>query len=349
MHIAKASGVSFVVWLFSFAAPAQQPAPGPPETPRHALIEIVTGGEKGFMKHLTLEVLESLKKPGNMQTSAMLKGLGMDASFAGKGLQAFETGPILFTFNEPAEHKTLEVHVENDDLNGEEDDLELSLHSLQDGQEQVEDWQAFASHFTVSMKRQANIWRLNKITVRAEFPIGDPTFIDTLFKKTTGDGVTGMAATLPETQTNTAVKVDLHSDANPLASSQQVPPEMIVRWLGLAESTFALQNPEKGFTCSFSELSHESAGFGAGQLAKGDEYYGYRFTLSNCEGKPAGSFRITAEPMVPLANAKAFCVNATQNVRSSDDGRGATCITSGKAWTGVGSVSLSMPLSTEVK
>src|SRR5260370_31851707 len=219
MHIAKASGVPFVVWLLSFAAPAQQPGPGPQETTRHALIEIVSGGGKGFMKNLRVEVLESLKKPGNTQTSAMLKGLGMDASFAGKGLQAFETGPILFTFNEPAEHKTLEVHVENDDLNGEEDDLELSLHSFQDGQEQVEEWQAFASLFTVSMKRQANIWRLNKITVRAEFPIGDVTFIDTLFKKTTGEGGTGMAATLPDTQTNTAVKVDLHSEANSLQPS----------------------------------------------------------------------------------------------------------------------------------
>jgi hypothetical protein len=59
-------------------------------------------------------------------------------------------------------------------------------------------------------------------------------------------------------------------------------------------------------------------------------YNGYRFSLTGCQGRPAGSFQILAEPAVVAPNAKAYCVDATQNLRASEDGRGATCLAMGK-------------------
>ena len=52
-------------------AQTQAPAP-PPQTPRQALIEIITGGEQGAMKHLTVEMQKSLQGDGKNNSSPQL-------------------------------------------------------------------------------------------------------------------------------------------------------------------------------------------------------------------------------------------------------------------------------------
>ncbi|HZD95154.1 MAG TPA: hypothetical protein VE133_12920, partial [Candidatus Sulfotelmatobacter sp.] len=57
-------------------------------------------------------------------------------------------------------------------------------------------------------------------------------------------------------------------------------------------------------------------------------YNGYRFTLSGCEYRPAKVFRVIAEPVA--GKGKAYCSDHTNNLRTSDDGRGMTCLISGR-------------------
>src|SRR5438128_503626 len=119
---------------------AQQPAPAP-QTARQALIEMFTGGEKAFSKHLTVEVQQLLKKPEYKRAAAMM-GMYSAASHT-PGIQFFENGPVLVSVDEPGEHTKFEVRVDGDDLSGEEDTLTLSPHTFKDGQEQDVPWGFF--------------------------------------------------------------------------------------------------------------------------------------------------------------------------------------------------------------
>jgi hypothetical protein len=308
--------------LVSLSAIAQQPAPSPPQTARQALIEIITGGEKALQKHLTVEVQQALTKNGGGPAAAMLKGLGSAGFGARPGMQVFETGPVLLALNEPAEHKKMEVHVESDDLSGEEDILDLSFHTYADGQEQSEPFQ-FVSHFAVGMKRQQGIWRINTISVQTDFPVGDADFLDKLFgpATATGTGFSGVRVSGPPLRSETP---------EPAAPD----PGIVIEMLAIAEGNYAIEHPETGFTCSWTDLLDASkATFSSltvdPDLARG-RANGYKFAITGCEGKPAGSFQISAEPLVITPGTKALCTDATRNVRFSEDGRSSTCISSGK-------------------
>jgi hypothetical protein len=326
MPTLRVSSALFAASFLSLSFAAQKPEPGALQTPRQALIEMITGGEKGITKHLTIEVQQALKKTGNAQASTFFLG-GVSGMYTGAGqaLQTFESGPVLLAFNEPAQHKKFEVHVDNDDLSGEEDNLDLSLHSFTDGQEQTEEWQLLASHFTVSMKRQEGTWRLNKISIGAELPVGEAAFIEKMFGKASGGQAAGVGLKTPTAETHVALSFGLPDEA-----PQGMAPEQVVMMIGFAESSFARIHPDTGFTCSLSELEETSKMMGVDQQVNTGTYGGYKFALAGCEGKPAGSFQITAEPIMTKPGGKAFCADATQNVRVSDDGRAATCLSSGR-------------------
>jgi hypothetical protein len=180
----------------------------------------------------------------------------------------------------------------------------------------------------VSLKKEQNVWRLNKVSTTLEFPIGSAEFLKALTKSTEGEGhVAGMYTYNASVGTATA-----SAAAAPSAASPALPIEQVLMMLGFAEQAFARQHPEAGFTCSWSDLQDPAVSMGLDKQITAGTYNGYRLSLSSCEGHPAGSFRLIAEPMA--AQGKAFCVDATQNVRSSDDGRGSTCLSSGKVTNG---------------
>src|SRR5262249_41687402 len=163
---------------------AQRQAQAPPvQSPRQALIEMITGDQKAMGKHLTVEVQQLLEK-SNPAAAQVLEILHQVRGQAGTDVQTFETGPVLLAINQPRERKKLEVRVENDDLSGNEDTFELSVHSvLESSDQEPEDWEAFLHHFTVNLKKQAGIWRLNKVGVSVEFLVGDPEFLKKTFLK----------------------------------------------------------------------------------------------------------------------------------------------------------------------
>jgi hypothetical protein len=265
------------------------------------------------MRHLTVEMQKSLQAKGN-KTFAQNFAVFDEIKAGSSAFQVFDTGQVLLSFNEPGTSEKLEVHVESDDLNGDSDDIELSFHQIRDGVEVDSTYTDLLSHFTLGLKRQENIWRLNEISVNMKFPVGDPAWLDKMGKDMAGDGMFG-------------AKI---GPTNGKTESPQMSADQAVMMLGFAEQAYAERHPEAGFTCSLAELGKATSFNLDEHIFEGEPYNGYKFTLSACQGKPVESFHVIAEPLAPGAGAKAYCTDATRNVRSSEDGRGATCLTSGK-------------------
>jgi hypothetical protein len=103
--------------------------------------------------------------------------------------------------------------------------------------------------------------------------------------------------------------------------------------VGMAQLTFARIHPEVGFTCTLTDLANPNPLNLDPRIFSGEPYRGYKFTLSGCQDKPSGSFRLVAEPISPAAGARAYCTDATNNVRTSADGLGSSCLASAKLAT----------------
>jgi hypothetical protein len=292
------------------------------QTPRQAMIEMFTGGEALFKKHLTVEMqsrLANLMKgsldnaPNPLQVLA-----GPDTSGSDK-MQAFEQGAILFAINNSQEHERYEIQIYTEEARGDNHIMGLSLHLVRGG---VEQEMPGALRFVLELKRQEGIWRLNAITVSATLPVGDPRILERSWWS-------------PALSTATGGAVD---PANPPVLVEDRPrmsPLRAVRMIGMAENIYAQKHPGLGYTCSMADLVNVGRGmdeegmykFMDAEFADG-VYNGYRYSLSGCENKPARIFHVIAEPVA--GRGKAYCSDNTNNLRTSDDGRGTTCLISGK-------------------
>jgi len=157
---------AFLLLVFSSAFVfAQTQAPTPrPQTPRQALIEMITGGHEGAMKHLTLEMQKSLQGDGKNSPIAQLATF--DQIKAGSSdFQVFETGQVLLSANDAKNNEKFEVRIDSDDLSGDTDNMDVSFHQFRDGVEQDIPYAAMLSRFTVGMKKQENVWRLNELSI----------------------------------------------------------------------------------------------------------------------------------------------------------------------------------------
>ena len=218
----------------------------------------------------------------------------MSATSNGKQPEAFETGPILFSVNNPETNSRIELHLDSEEFRGEEDEMEVSVHSFHAG---VEERMPVHMHLMLSMKLQQEIWRLDAITVSAKLPLGDPHLFDQSM---------WMA---PMIAGNTA---DL---GNVLAGDPPKPkitPIRAVRRMALAENIYAQKHPDTGFTCAISNLVNVGHGLDDGEPYKfvdpefaGGVYNGYRFALRGCDGRPSKSFQVVAEPI--NGKGKAYC------------------------------------------
>ena len=340
MHAMRMFAFLFLVVLASTTPiDAQEKASAPqPQTPKQALLEIIHGGQSAVMKHLTVDVQQLLAKPENKSATM---GLAMFDAFkaqAGGDLQTFETGPVLLAVNEPRQHQKFEIRVENDDLNGDQDTLDLSLHETRDGQEQRDELGFFSTRISVIMNSQQDVWPLSSIKMGFEIPVGNAEFLQqTFLKPMNSAGVTSIGVNIPQSTADgmTGMKVGAE-DALPqhettfVLKPADMPPELLVVVLGMAETSFAKAHTDVGFTCSLADLAGQSSELGIDHKISSGVYNGYKINLAGCQGKPAGSFQISLKPASSGAAGKAYCVDATQNVRVSDDGRGATCLVSGR-------------------
>src|SRR6476660_8960297 len=115
---------------FVFAGIAGKSSAFRDQSPRQALIEMLSGGEAPFKKHLTVEMqgkLQNLMKASLDNAPSPLQVLlGVNSSTT--KFQAFDLGPILFAFYNPQEHQRYEITIDREDRRGDQDIMELSLH-----------------------------------------------------------------------------------------------------------------------------------------------------------------------------------------------------------------------------
>src|SRR5262245_57391207 len=104
----------------------------PRQSPRQAVVEMITGGDDAFKKHLTPEVQQKLDEmqrntpPGSVGPVQVLQS----ARAGDKNFEAFEAGPVLFSLNNPQDRQRWEVRIDGDDLRGDVDEMDLSLHAF---------------------------------------------------------------------------------------------------------------------------------------------------------------------------------------------------------------------------
>jgi hypothetical protein len=208
--------------------------------------------------------------------------------------------------------------MEADDLSGDLDTMQLSIHLFKDGQEQSI---PFMPILVVGLKQQENLWRLNEIGGSARLIVGDPKFFADLLKFQQSD-----EQEAPQHKKS-------REEAVEKPERPKLPASSVVSILAYAEMSYAQSNPETGFTCNIGDLA---AMQGSGlsevldpQVGTGT-YNGYRFAVTGCDGRPASVFHIIAEPLTVGSGSQAFCTDPTHNIRTSDDGRGSTCLASGR-------------------
>lgn len=311
MSSRKAFRVIVIFGALAAVASAQQPTML--QTPRQAVIEMMSGGDTGLMKHLTLEVQNKFAHAP--QDSTLMSAIAMARA---TGLfQSFESGPLLFVIDNPQQNEKIEVRIDSDSVRGDVDNMELSFHAFRDGKEEN---LPVGFKVALNLKQQMELWRLNAVTVSVRVPVGDPKFFDgPLFNPGMMARARSLGPDPAASSSDTAVKI------TPLRG---------VRLIGLAENLYAQKHPDAGFTCNMADLVNIGKGIDEGESYSfvdpefaGGVYNGYRFTLRGCGSKPASAYEIVAEPL--NGKGKAFCSDATRSLRSSNDGSGATCLATG--------------------
>jgi hypothetical protein len=314
--------------LFTSLANGAQAAP---QTARQALIEMLFSKTPGtFEKHLPQATRAALRKARADSGTSMLDGFSMltgRLSAVGQQMQTFEAGPTLMLIEDPQQHTKFEVTVERDDLRGEDDEIELGFRGYKDGETQTA---GTKFRFTLTMKQEAGLWRLNNITVAVGVSLTDPDFLKAM---TTGIKPT-TSASLGTSQVSMSappVAMDAMSASNESAAVGGV------RTLNTAEVTYAASFPAHGFTCALLDLGGMGGGGGPSEhqamlvdprLASGRKN-GYVFRLSGCDGTPATRYSLSAVPSDANSGTRAFCSDESAVIRFSADGKAESCLNSG--------------------
>jgi TonB family protein len=278
------------------------------QTGRQALIEMLFGEAPGHLeKHLpdlTRQTIDKLKQANGSQGSQGIPGmfslLAAQSKAGGAKFETFDSGATFFSIKEPAgiTYEKIYATVERDEMAGGEDQIELALHMISDGKE--ENLLPIIFRLTFVMKLESGVWRLNEVRGMARFPLADPVFLKALVEH--------------QFRQNEEIAV------------------MSVRQVINAEKSY--QFAQGSFSCTLSDLG--TAGKAAGatkriylydQQLAGGKKSGYTFTISGCD---ASHYRVVAEPEVADAGLRAYCSDESGTVRSSVDGKAATCLASGE-------------------
>ena len=274
----------------------------PPQTARQALIEMFTGKRvDSLQRHLPEATLRALGgKGGNSQNSLIfqISMMAHQAQAQQNRLQTFDVGPILMSTEQNNGREKFELIVERDDLQGEEDQIELSLKDYENGELQV---LPVIPRIIFLMQQEKEIWRLSKITLQGEFPLSDPDYLKGL-----------------QDRQNKSLENMTRFSLN-----------AIVR----AENSYAAKNSDRGYSCKLNDLFSTNFKAGSEQLfnpdlAKG-ESNDYRFSITGCDAPPSTKFQVIAVPVDPDSGLKTFCTDQSGSVRYIKNGKPAECLTSG--------------------
>ncbi|PYX62351.1 MAG: hypothetical protein DMG73_00190 [Acidobacteria bacterium] len=292
-----------LVFLASLCSTVQAQRPQIPQSPRQALTEMfLSGSQSNFLKHLPDATKAALQKNSATAFSGNDFTAGLRAP--GKTLQILEAGPILLSSEDQRSGEKFEIVIDRDDLMGDQDEMDLSFHSFKSGQE--DSWSALYPKLSLKMALEGTVWKLKEIGLAVRLALDDPQFLKAL----TESMKQRMTASADATVTNS------------------------IYMLILAENRHKMAHPDRGFTCSLTELSNvrlgntpNSAPIVDVALASGTKDK-YKFAISGCGSAPVSSFQITAVPLD--AGKNAFCADQSGLIKVSADGQATTCLSSGQ-------------------
>jgi hypothetical protein len=296
-----------LITAVSLNAQSAQPIPPspPPQSPRQALLEMFLGTAPDHLeKHLpeiAKKAFHKLQSGGDMTYLTEISSMGAQVK-ATPGLQIMETGPVLLSVEQPGSNQKFDVVVESDDLVGDEDEIDLSFHLYKNGQQEI---LPILPRLTFMMKTESRIWRLDEITFSARMPLGDADFLKDLVKD------------LEEKQ---------RSRNDTMASFS-------IRMIVNAENHYNSAHPDRGFTCSLSQLAEagkegeEQQGMPIDDELAAGKKNGYVFALTGCDST---HFKVAAEPAVQGGGQRAFCADEGGAIKFAKNGKATTCLTSGE-------------------
>jgi hypothetical protein len=286
---------------------AQTPLPAQaPQTARQALIEMFLGkSADDFTKHLPESSLHFLiRKDESPETSIVQKisTIGRHMTAPGEHVETFDVGPTLLVSEQDGREK-VEVSVEHDNLMGENDEIELSIHVYRNGEPE---FLPVIPRLIFSMTQEKEIWKLTEATLAAHVPLTDPDYLKGIRKK--------------------------QNEANQNLAS------MRVSMIASAELRYASQNPGRGYTCTLTDLFGKAEALGVPDQSTeasssgfaAAESNGYHFAISACEGSPASKFQVTAVPLDSDSEMKAYCTDESGSVRFDPGGKGSVCLNRGQ-------------------
>lgn len=296
-----------LLWFFASAsgqaASSQTASPqsASSQTARQALLEMFFGDKPNHLeKHLPDVTRRSLSKLSSPDAPNVLAEFSMMANqirSGGTAFQTFDTGPMLLTAEDPrgGGPDKIELTVERDDLIGDEDQIELALHMYKNGKEES---LPVIPRFMFSMQSDADVWRLNEISVTVRVPLSDPTFLKTIEdqQRSQNEQMTKFALQ----QVNTAEKAYLAAQGHYACSLAALGPRN-----GQQNTNAYLWDP---------------------QLVSGKKF-GYVFVISSCD---PGRYKVVAEPAVDDSGQRAFCSDESGSTRAAADGKASTCLSSGE-------------------
>ena len=278
----------------------------PPQTARQALIEMFLGkGENDFVKHLPEEARRALVHKGDSQETNMvlrISAIGRQLVAQGEHIETFDTGSTLLVSEKNNGHEKFEITVERDNLMGDGDEIELSFRYYKDGQLQS---LPVVPRFIFTFNQESDIWRLTEITAAAHIPLTDLDYLKGLRKD--------------------------QDESNQAAAQNRV------TTIAMAEHAYAARHPDRGYTCALDTLLTPEPGAMPGEAGAvydpgqgNEEWSGYRFVISGCEGNPASKYRIMATPLDSDSGLKMFCADESGTIRSLSGTKSSGCLSRGE-------------------
>ena len=277
--------------FFSLSAQPQQT----PQTARQALIEMFFGTAANHLeKHLSDSTRNTFKRMSGEGGMSMLDEFSMFANMTKAGgtkFETFDTGPTLLQAEEVEQNEKTEITIEADNLTGDEDEIELTLHITKEGNEQP---LPFIPHFTFIMKTEADVWRLNEIRAEVRVPLADPDFLKNIERQNGKQNEQGA--------------------------------QLGMRMIISAQNSY--HQTHETYACSLSGLMGKGQSNGSFADLSTGKHGGYVYVISGCDGT---QYKIVAEPEMNDSSQRAFCADESGTMRAASDGKATTCLSSGEA------------------
>jgi hypothetical protein len=267
------------------------------QTPRQALVQILTTGD--ILNHLPEATRAAIEKSGSA-SSLMLPAMQMQAM--SKGFQVFPAGSVLLSVIQPTGEK-FQVNIDRDELRGDRDDMELSVHGFKNGEEQP--LGGVTPRLTLGMMLERGAWRIQQVGFNIAVKLDDPEFLKALQKS--GTQHPGM--------------------------SDEITAMSTLRRIVAAERSYRTAHPEHGYTCSLRDLVSGRGQMASSPAAALDPALAsgqsgiYSYTLSGCGSAPSPAFQVLAVPS--QAGKRAFCADQTGTLKAASTDAAAECMASG--------------------